>query len=113
MKHLKTFESNSQYNVDDYVLINYNTKHKALLKLKNFVDNTIGKIVFMNDTSVIVQYSNIPDKLKHFFDDKIVDNNKIKNSVFFWKNEITIKRLATEGEIEKYKLNVITKKFNI
>jgi hypothetical protein len=113
MKYIKAFENINNYKVDDYVLINYDTNTKSLSDLKNFVNNNIGKIMFINDKSLIVQYNNIPDKLKHFFDDKSINTENIKNSIFFWNRGNTIIRLATEEEIEKYKLDKISNKFNI
>jgi hypothetical protein len=113
MKYLKKFENINHYNVGDYVLVNYVTKSTTLSKLANFVNSSIGKIMFIDDKSLIVQYNNIPDKIKHFFSDKTVGNNNIKNSVFFWDKINAIKRLATEEEIEKYKLDTIASKFNI
>jgi len=115
MKHLRLFEDELKYKykVGDYVSINYDTKSKTLSKLKDFVNNEIGKIMFIDDSSMIIQYVNIPDKLKHFFGDKNVGNKNIKNSVFFWNKNNTIERLATDDEIKKYELIKISNKFNI
>lgn len=115
MKHLRLFEDELKYKykVGDYVSINYDTKSNTLTKLKDFVNNSIGKIMFIDDKSMIIQYVNIPDKIKHFFSDKNVGKDKIKNSVFFWNKNNTIKRLATDDEIIEYEAIKNTNKFNI
>ena len=115
MKHLRLFENelSYKYKVGDYVLINYDTKSKTLSKLKDFVNIHIGKILFIDDKRLIIQYNNPPDKLNHFFSDKVVGNKNIKNSVFFWNKINTIIRLATEDEISEYEVFKNTNKFNI
>lgn len=112
MKHLRLFEElEYKYKVGDYILIDYNTKSSS--KLKKFVKNSIGKIVFIGDGSIIVHYDNIPDDIKHYFSEKIVGNKKFKNSAFFLNSYIKIIRLATEDEIYENEIQKNSKKFNI
>lgn len=114
MKHIRLFEElDLQYKVGDYILIKYMPKDKCLLKLKDFVNKTIGKIKFMNDRSVMVQYYDIPDNIKHYFNDKVVGSENIKNCAFFWYNNNTINRLATGDEITEIEMKENSKKFNL
>jgi len=114
MKHIRLFEElESQYKVGDYVLIKYIPKSKSLLELMKFVNNSIGKMMFIDERSVILEYVDIPDNIKHYFNDKNVGNKKIKNSAFFWYHNSIINRLATEDEIKEFKVKKDLNKFNL
>ena len=83
MKYLKTYESNNVKlpNVDDLILINIDfdvsgdPKEIQLLALKKFVNETIGKVIHVDDKNhrrlediyVTVKYNNIPNIILPWF----------------------------------------------
>jgi hypothetical protein len=58
--------------IDDYVLLKYATYHNDMT---NFLNNNIGKIIFIDDNFCIIEYYNVPDLINHRF-----DYNKINNT---------------------------------
>ena len=109
MKYLKKFENKTNnFKIGQYVVAE-NLPYTYIQDLKNFLNNNVGQITMIGDKDYIdnsyskyyVKYENIPKNLEYLF---------YKNQKESYTKNI---RLATEEEIENYKLNKITNKFNI
>lgn len=107
MKHLKKFEIiSNNISIGDYVLVKYRTiKDNALLKqLSNFINNTIGIVVKINDSDIYVKFENIPNNLILFFSHTNFESTKCilkYNIIDFSKTK------------EDLELKIQTQKFNI
>lgn len=82
MRHLKTYENlktmdnykNMTYDdtpkVDDYIICNMKiAEHDSedTVEFKNFINNNIGHIVFIQNHRIIASYENIPKKILTYF----------------------------------------------
>jgi len=63
MKYLKKFEKNSP-ELLDYVIINTSTKNNIL---KDFINNHIGRVIYVGVINMRVAYDNIPNNLINYF----------------------------------------------
>lgn len=73
MKHLKKFNESieEEPQIGDYAIAGTNSSN---IPFKTFLNNTIGKIIFIDKVSVNIEYENIPDSIKDNFN--IVQNNR-------------------------------------
>ena len=113
MKHLKTFEENKEeviikqkYNEGDYV-VPY--KNRFLGNLFDFLSNKVSPVIRVGIDDIInmeckyfLQFDLTPD----------LYNSYKETDGVFWFVEKELRR-ATSEEIEKYKLEQNTKKYNL
>jgi hypothetical protein len=100
MKYIKKYENiNSDLKVGDYVLIKSTF---SIEKLKDFINKTIGQITQIDiDNIVYVKYTKIPFELIQYFD---------ANGGRYFQNKQIIE---FDKDIEKLKLKIDSKKYNI
>jgi len=74
MKYLKNFENTKKnnYKVGDYIIVEYScdSRDDILMKLKGFIDNTIGVLYSIDkyeNGKIFVKYDNVPDGFIQFF----------------------------------------------
>lgn len=71
MKYLKRFETNSGFNIGD--LVYHIKKYKNAMsantynKYLEYIENNIGKIIYIVDNEATIIYEDIPDSIKPFF----------------------------------------------
>ena len=110
MKHLKKYEKvNSEPKFGDYVLfqirINNDDYNPFLLKVKQFIDNNIGKIVKITGNSCEVQYENLPYDLIG-----VAKNNSI-DTIYINKGQHDI--LAFSKRKKDLEPLIVANKYNI
>ena len=110
MKHLKTFESQSELpHRDDYILMksyDYNND------LYNFITNTVGQVMFNTDKNsiVLVRYDDIPKNILHMFRKTYYRGTlehyldfPMRNIIFFSKNKKDVD-VEMFNDMKKYNL---------
>ena len=115
MKHIKTFEGlfgfnkkKPKFNTGDYVVA-INASYSD--EIKNYIENNAGKILnISNDGFVTVQYNKILDGYLRFNNTNF---RPINSDKMFLHDDASQIRHATTEEIEQYKLEEITKKYNL
>lgn len=107
MKYLKTFEKIEQkFKVGDYVVAKNLMYDYELVHYMKKTVTQIVKIITAGSTKIsyIVKYNNPPIHLKEYFErDGSIDDNLDDHEL----------RFATPEEIEKYKLDLISHKYNL
>lgn len=115
MKYIKKFENSEHPQIGDYVLIKtrgYSIIDDIITKSKEYVDTHIGKIVDIkiysddedDDSSVLVEYENVPTEIKSYF-----NNNRNKSTRKFSINRI----VATGKTKEEVLMKVQQNKYNL
>ena len=103
MKHIKLFEELDIPKDGDYVLIHEKFEfhdNEFFALLENFINNNIGKIIGIFTYRVIVEYFDIPEKIKYFF--------SIHNS-----REVNLHKIISFGTKEQMELELQAKKYNL
>jgi len=119
LKYIKLYEKKATPKVDDYVLLHYNfdnacelykTTHNVSLKdITNYINNTIGQIYKIDDSSYpyFIKYENIPNNLKFWF-------GKENNFFFRVDNQSHITCFSSdEEELERILLSKVSQKYNL
>ena len=108
MKYIKIYEKNkNNFKIGDYVIADkYYCENDKNDTVKIFLKNNIGIISDISMKSHDVNYINIPSKIKKLIDDRTT----IRNVIIFYTDDL---RLATDEEIERYKLQKEIIKYNL
>lgn len=117
MKYIKIYESipipqisdsikESNFKLGDYVIADNDTFRCENIEVKNFLKNNVGIIMCIAKRSHDIDYINIPSYIIESTINRIV----FRNSIVFYTEDI---RLATSEEIEQYKLQKYTNKYNL
>ena len=83
MKYLRTFESINGPSVGDYVIVksdflDVDEEEPNIHIFNNFVNTTIGKLIKVDSSIVIISYDNVPDIIKDWFASDIESKRAFK-----------------------------------
>ena len=117
MKYIKSFESKKVYKIGDYVKIGFVFFVKN--NIKDFLSKNIGQIVNIKNIKLnnrgtkiyLVKYTNVPKNIKTAI--QFLDYSIDTPDEFIYGLKQDEIELATKEEIEQYKLEQTTNKYNI